>query len=435
MDQQQPIAPRDDEREPAPIAVLLKGYPRLSETFIAQEIRALEQAGLRMRLYSMRFPTDKARHPVHDEIEAPVAYLPEYLYQEPLRVLRGWWVARRRPGYKAARSAFFRHLKRDPTPNRIRRFGQAMVLTAELPKGIRHIHVHFLHTPASVADYATIMDGRTWSFSAHAKDIWTTPAWEKHEKLERAQWGVTCTAIGCEHLRDLAPDAKKTAVHLAYHGVDLDRFPAPPDRASNNRGDDPERPLIIASVGRAVAKKGYDTLVDALSMLPHDLNWEFQHIGGGTESDRLKARAEQRGIADRITWMGACPQRDVIALLRRADIFALASQITKSGDRDGLPNVLMEAQSQELACIASDVAAIPELIIDRETGVLVPPGDPSRLAAALDRTMRDPALRERLGAAGRERLERKFDFARCMRRILPLFGVESARARKTLAAE
>src|SRR5262245_61146204 len=133
------------------VAFVLKGYPRLSETFIAQEIRALEAMGLDIRIVSLRHPTDAKRHSINGEIKAPVLYLPEYLYQEPGRVLRGLLAARRMPGFAAARRAFRRDLLRDPTPNRIRRFGQAAVLARELSAGIVALHAHFLHTPASVA--------------------------------------------------------------------------------------------------------------------------------------------------------------------------------------------------------------------------------------------------------------------------------------------
>ena len=121
---------------------------------------------------------------------------------------------------------FWRDLRRDPTRNRVRRLGQACVLARELAPEVTHIHVHYLHTPASVARYAALLSGRTWTYSAHAKDIWTTPSWEKREKLADALWGVTCTAYGAGHLRALAPTAER--VTLAYHGLDLGRFPGPP---------------------------------------------------------------------------------------------------------------------------------------------------------------------------------------------------------------
>jgi hypothetical protein len=153
------------------VAFVLKGYPRLSETFIAQEILALEQLGLAIEIVSLRHPTDRARHPVHGQIAAPVRYLPEYLKDETRRVVGAWRQTRRLPGYRAARRIWLRDLVRDPTPNRIRRFGQAAVLAAELGPDIRHLHAHFLHTPASVARYAATMLGLSWSVSAHAKDI------------------------------------------------------------------------------------------------------------------------------------------------------------------------------------------------------------------------------------------------------------------------
>ncbi len=417
------------------VAFVLKGYPRLSETFIAQEIAALEKAGLKARIYSMRFPTEKARHPVHEEIVAPVTYLPEYLYQEPLRVLRAFARVRRCAGYRPTRSQFLADLRRDLTPNRIRRFGQALVLAAEMPSEITHIHAHFLHTPSSVADYAAIMTGLTWSFSAHAKDIWLSPGWEKRGKLARARWGVTCTHYGHQHLAALAPLARADDFELVYHGLDLDRFPPPPARASGGNGRDADSPVVIASVGRIVEKKGYDVLIDALASLPRDLEWRFVHIGGGKGRSKLEAQARHAGIAQRIEWRGAKAQGDVIGLLRAADVFVLASRIAKDGDRDGLPNVLMEAQSQEVACLATDVAALPELINDGETGLMVPPDDAEALANALARLIRDPGERRLLGAAGRNRLEREFSASACLTRLLVRFDLAHQKNGALAAAE
>ena len=154
-----------------PVAFVLKGYPRLSETFIAQEILALEQRGLDIHLFSLRHPTDGRHHPVHDEIKAPVTYLPEYLHREPGRSLGAWRAARHLPGYATAHRVWRRDFARDRTRNRIRRFGQAMVLATSLPHGTSRLHAHFLHTPSSVARYAALMTGLPWSASAHAKDI------------------------------------------------------------------------------------------------------------------------------------------------------------------------------------------------------------------------------------------------------------------------
>ena len=183
---------------------------------------ALEQRGLGILIVSLRHPTDRNVHPMHAAIRAERLYLPEYLYQEPLRVWRGWRQMRRSKVIPRAASVWLADLLRDPTPNRVRRFGQALVLAAELPADIQHLHAHFLHTPASVARYTALISGRGWSVSAHAKDIWTTPEWEKREKLGEAQWAVTCTAAGHAHLAALAPRPER--ITLCYHGLDLERF-------------------------------------------------------------------------------------------------------------------------------------------------------------------------------------------------------------------
>lgn len=403
----------------AKVAIVLKGYPRLSETFIAQELLELQRRGLDFTIVSLRHPTDRATHPVHDEITAPVCYLPEYLHQEPSRVLRGWLKARDLPGYAAARHTWLDDLKRDPTRNRVRRFGQALVLAAELAPDTERLYAHFLHTPASVARYAAIMRGLPWSCSAHAKDIWTSPEWELREKLSSLEWLVTCTATNAAHLRGLTADPAKVA--LVYHGLDLERFPSPGRSVASVDG-----PLRILSVGRAVAKKGYDDLLQALSRLAPDIDWRFEHIGGGKELGRLKALAATLGIAGRIDWRGAQPQAAVLAALGRADIFVLASRIAGDGDRDGLPNVLMEAQSQRVACVSTSVSAIPELIIDGETGLLAPERDPARLAAALERLARNPAERQRLAAAGEKRVRASFAMQNAIGDLARRFGLDAA---------
>jgi hypothetical protein len=206
----------------ATVGFVLKGYPRLSETFIAQEILALEQRGVEIQIISLRHPTDTHLHPIHDDISAPVNYLPEYLHDEPVRVARAYWKARGLPGYDKAARLWRRDLARDFTRNRVRRFGQACVLATELPAEIRQLHAHFLHTPASVARYAAIMLGLPWSCSAHAKDIYTSPEWELREKLADCHWLVTCTATNATYLSRLAtstasPRPAKAKIALMDH--------------------------------------------------------------------------------------------------------------------------------------------------------------------------------------------------------------------------
>jgi len=341
------------------IAVVLKCYPRLSETFIAQEIHALESAGFDLTLVSLRHPTDKKTHPVNAEIRAPVIYLPEYLYQEPLRVFNAWRKARRMPGYRKARNQW----------------------------------------------------------------------------LAAAAWTVTCTAGGAAHLRTLAGQPEK--VNLVYHGLDLSRFQRFPDRAATRNGSDKADPARLLTVGRAVAKKGLDTLVEALALLPDELSWHWTHIGGGELHEALKAQVKRLGLDGRVTLLGSREQVEILSAYRSSDLFVLPCRIAPNGDRDGLPNVLVEALSQGLACISTPVSGITELLTDEVNGLLVPPDHPEALAAAIARAIGDPALRERLGKAGAERVHAEFDHKATIGRLIALFesmGTGTAAARERAAA-
>jgi glycosyltransferase involved in cell wall biosynthesis len=408
------------ERAAPAIAFVLKGYPRLSETFIAQEVRALEERGFDIRLIALRRPRDPHTHPIHREIRAPVHYLPEYLHEEPRRVRRAWRAVQHLRGYRAARRQWLEDLRRDPSRSRVRRFGQALVLAAELPPDVGHLHAHFLHTPSSVARYAALLRDLPWTASAHAKDIWTTPEWEKREKLADCRWLVTCTAAGHAHLAALARDPGK--VSLVYHGLDTARYSSPPETAGDADGRDPEHAAVILSVGRTVAKKGYDVLLDALARLPSHLHWRFVHIGGGLLLPTLRERGERLGLAAHIEWQGPQPQESVLAAYRRADIFALASRVAVDGDRDGLPNVLLEAQSQRLACVSTALPGISELTEDGATGLLVPADEPAALAAALTRLIADPGLRRRLGAAAEMKVRRDFTLVAGIARLARKFA-------------
>jgi glycosyltransferase involved in cell wall biosynthesis len=404
------------------IVVLLKGYPRLSETFIAQELLGLEKAGLELELVAMRRPTDKKRHPVHDEIKAPVSYLPEYLHEEPIRVLRALWACRKRPGFGKAFKRFLCDFRHDVNRNRIRRFGQAAVLAAEWPDNGGWLHVHFIHTPASVAAYTHLLTDIPWTISAHAKDIWTSNDHDLSGKLNSARWAVTCTASGYEHLRNMA--RQKDTVHLSYHGLDLTRFPHFDADRPINDGSDAARPITILSVGRAVEKKGIDILLKALASLPSSLHWQLVHIGGGEKLESLKALSNSLGLADRVTWKGAMDQKEVLDHYRKADLFALACRITQDGDRDGLPNVLVEAASQKLACLSTNISGIPEFFISGENGLLTNQEDVAAFTTALHTLITDPALRARLGVAAEQKVRTAFDNNTSIAHLKSLFEQE-----------
>lgn len=415
------------------IAAVLKGYPRLSETFIAQELLELERAGFRLHIIALRRPTDKAQHPIHDEISADVSYLPEYLHEEPLRVLRAWWHCRRNPGYRTAFATLVADFRRDRTRNRLRRFGQALVLAHEMPEDVHWIYAHFIHTPASVAYYAHFITSLDWSCSAHAKDIWTSPDWELSEKLDNARWTVTCTRSGYQHLEALA--AGSSVVRLVHHGIDLHRFPPPQQSPSRRDGQDPNDPVRLLTVGRAVEKKGLDTLITALAGLPNTLSWRWTHIGGGVLSDQLRSQVAELGLGERVEMLGSKPQEFILNTYRESDLFVLPCRIAKDGDRDGLPNVLVEAQSQALPCISSPISGIVELIDDGVNGLLTPPNDSDRLREAIETLVQNPALRRRMGEAGVQKVKQEFSHLSEIQHLIDLFETSGVKPERAAAAQ
>ena len=387
------------------IAVVVKGYPRLSETFIAQEIYGLQQRGVGQLIVALRHPYDPYVHDIHEKITSDVLYLTEYLKDDPSRVQKAMRWARKQPTYAAARACFEKDLTHKKNAERFRRWGQACVMAHELPEDVTWIHTHYLHSPCTVARYAALLSGRRWSFSAHAKDIWTTERWELETKLGDADWGVTCTKANLSYLRSLCKVPDK--ISLVYHGLDFCGFPEAPHPATLHDGTGTNSVRII-SVGRLVDKKGYDNLLRALSKLPKDLNWHFIQIGGGELSRPLKELGVRLGLDDRISWLGAQPRKFVLEEMEAADIFALACRVSKSGDRDGLPNVVMEAQAMALPCVSTEVSALPEIIESDETGLLCPPDDVPAFSEALRFLITRPCERKRLGTNAFKSVRHRF---------------------------
>ena len=283
-----------------------------------------------------------------------------------------------------------------------------------------------MHTPTSVCLYASIINNQSFSISAHAKDIWTISAQELRSKLSACDWVVTCTAANAGYLAGLAAQPDK--VTLLYHGLDFTRFDENTAAPARRDGSSEDDPVQLVSVGRAVDKKGYEVLLAALAALPSTLCWRFSHIGGGELLDSLQAEARDLGLDKRIEWLGALPQTEVLAQYREADLFVLPSKISDDGDRDGLPNVLMEAQSQRLACLSTRISGIPELIIHAETGWLVEQRNSVELASALQELITHPELRARLAQAGFERVRSEFSMQggidKLMKRLEPSFHGE-----------
>ena len=419
------------------IGYVLKRYPRLSETFILQEILGLERLGLRLHIFAIMDPHEKIVHPDVQRVRAPVHYLRTSLIADTVHMLMShaklFVSAPRR--YLSA----LKHVLATRQPTRrglylaLKHFMEAGYL-AELARRyqIDHLHAHFATNPTSLARFAQLLIGIPFSFTAHAKDIYTGDPNRLADKIQYSDFAVTCTAYNRRYLdslvqrRELAAAASK--IHLIYHGVDVARFRPltfAPTRAATFEASLPKPPLIL-SVGRLVAKKGHPFLIQACQILKQKGHHFVCDIyGTGPLRTELEKLVQQLDVEDCVSLQGARTQEELVAIYQAAHVFVLAPFILEDGDRDGLPNVLLEAMACGLPVIASDISGIPELITNNETGLLVAPRDVSGLASALERMLVDSPLRAHLAAMGRRRVERHFGAENNFSRLAALFGSPS----------
>ncbi len=409
------------------LGMILKGYPRISETFISNEILLLESMGFNIHIFSMRQPRETFCHDSVKRIKAPVVYLPETLLEPlPKLLFHNVQVAARNPRqYMSAAKTAFRRFCRTRKSATIKHLFQAGYLVAKfLPNsGVIHFHAHFAHSPTSVAMFASRLSGIPFSFTAHAKDIYTSDPRQLVEKIGLARFVATCTDYNRRHLQTLArgnPKAAATPVLRIYHGIDMGLFGEETSRAKNKQRAQP--PFQIVTVARLTPKKGLPTVYKALKILK-DKGIRFRHtlIGDGEDREKTLSLIRRLALENDSLWIGTQPHNVVLEHYRKADLFVLGCEVAKNGDRDGIPNVLVESMAMGVPVVATNVSAIPELVRDQETGLLVSPDDPSALAGAIRRLLEDEDLRSRIIPAAREFATRYFDNERPILQLASAF--------------
>jgi glycosyltransferase involved in cell wall biosynthesis len=403
------------------LAYLLKGYPRLSETFVLNEILGLERLGFRIHIYALRNPGEAKVHADVRRIRATVDYIPDHFWRSCRALVAAnlrLFADRPRVYWRSFRVAAWRSLRRRSSST-IKRFAQAGYLVERhlRREPAAHLHAHFAHGPCTTALFASELSGTPFSFTAHAKDVFVQEEAFLREKLERASFAVTCTDFNRERLAGACPTAR---LHCIYHGVDLGRFRA--RLAALPRAAARRAPPRILAVGRLVPKKGFPTLLLALGRLAgRGLACHCVIVGSGPQRRELEALVHELGIEDRVEFLGPMTQSELLAHYESADCVALACQVQEDGDRDGIPNVLVEAAAMGVPVVSTRISGIPELVVDGVTGLLVPPGDPEALADALARVLRDGGLAEALARAGRARVQELYDLGRNTARLGAIF--------------
>jgi glycosyltransferase involved in cell wall biosynthesis len=390
------------------LGMILKGYPRISETFISNEILLLESLGFPIHLFSMRPPRENVTHKSVARIKAGVDYLPETLLKPLPRLLHhNCLLAAQKPqayadAFKIAVQRFLR-TRKSATLKHL--FQAGYLVHHWLPgRKIAHLHAHFAHSPASVAMFASILSGLPFSFTAHAKDIYTSDPRQLRDKLARARFAVTCTEYNRRYLMGLS-DTSAGRIHRIYHGIDTTLFSLGKDECTRA-----EKPYQILTVARLTAKKGLPTVYQALKvLLERGIPFTHTLIGDGEERKKVLSLIQKLGLGALTCWLGAQPHDVVLNHYRQAHLFVLGCEVAENGDRDGIPNVLLESMAMGVPVVATHISAIPELVETEKTGLLVAPGQSRQLAQAMLRMLTDSELRTRVIPAARKRVLLDFD--------------------------
>ncbi len=429
-----PLPAAAESAAPRRLAYIMKRYPRLSETFILNEICAMERLGEQLEIFSLLPPEPPPHHPMVAEVGAALTHLPQPWRAKIAALLRGHVSAARAApaGYARALMHAARISATSPAPLSVwRQFLRAgFFAAAARARGVTHVHAHFANAPAAVAHLVSLMTGLPFSFTTHAKDLYLTPPRLIAGRVRAARFVTTCTAYNVAHLRGMLPHADHAKLNLVYHGIDLTRlrYRVPPYAFA----EPGSRPLILC-VARLVAKKGLDDLIAACALLAaQGRRFVCRIVGAGPLHAALAADIAARGLGDSVSLLGAMAHDRLVELFRAADLFALAPRIAADGDRDGIPNVFAEAMATGVPVVASDVSGIPEMVAHERTGLLVPPNDPAALAAAMARLLDEPLLGRRLAAAARGQLEQCFD---CWQNTRALRGLVGGLSCTAVAAE
>ncbi|SIO17368.1 glycosyltransferase [Halodesulfovibrio marinisediminis] len=415
------------------LGMILKGYPRISETFISNEIKLLEEQGFAIHIFSMRKPRENFSHKSVKSINAKVTYLPEHISLGFPRLL---WntilcaLLHTRTFWKTFRFFLSRFKETPKVHTWIKHFMQACVVAnAVEPFNITHLHSHFVHTPTSVAMYAAKLTNIPFSFTAHAKDIYTQKPERVAQKMQHALFAVTCTKYNKLALETIArtfpspkapplyalapikdgspvrtPQPGYCPVHTIYHGIDLSLF-------STQQGSltaDP--PYSILTVARLVEKKGLDTILESLRLLLlRDIPFRYTLIGEGPLQEKLEGLIYQYGLTEFVEFTGTLTHEEVLNHYRKADLFLLGCTTAQDGDRDGIPNVLAEAMAMGVPVVATRVSGIPELVEHNKSGLLAPCDDAEALADATEQLLTNEALRQTIITEAERKVHRVFN--------------------------
>lgn len=396
------------------LAYLIGTYPLLTTTFIDREIKVLREWGVNLQVVSIRQPQGLLSAEQR-ELQKSVTYLLPVSWPA-LIGSHLYFAFFHLPAYLG--TLFFLVTRPHPTVKSrwmtVLHFVEG-VYAAGLLRGrpCEHVHAHFIDRAATVALVVSRLLRISYSVTAHANDIYVNPVLMK-EKLSQAKFVATCTRYNYDYLTRLGMGSFSHKIKCIYHGLDACLSADGPFPAHDK--------ALVLAVGQLKEKKGFTYLLKACRIL-RDRGFELQCqiVGDGSLRTTLEAEINQLVLQDTVTLCGPLPHQEVMQKYRQASVFALPAIQASNGDRDGIPNVILEAMAFELPVVSTQHSAIPEVVEDRVNGLLVPPADAVALADALASLLSDAGYRQRLGRRGRETVIEKFNLEHNLKQLMAEF--------------
>ena len=392
---------------PLRIGYVVRMFPRFSETFVLQEILELERQGADVTVFSLNKPNEGRFHPGLLRLKAPIVYLDD-------REAKKWWswLPEEWDTLSPHRDRLWRQieaagLRRDGTEVDLVFWGALLASLAQ-KRGIQALHAHFATVASSLTYHASCITGIPYSFTAHAKDIFTQTIDRGFltAKMNAARFVVTVSEYNRRFLIDEHLHVQADRIRVLYNGIDRTFF-TPVDTALRTQ------PPIIFGIGRLVAKKGFADLVRACAILKaRGIAFRCVIAGQGREEVPLRSLAQSSGLESEIEFAGPRHQEEVRDIMQQATVLCLPCRRDTDGNQDALPTVLLEAMSSGLPVVSTRLAGIPEIVTDGEDGLLVEPEAPEQIASALERILGSESLRRQFADAGLRKISTRFDIRR-----------------------
>lgn len=384
------------------IVYIIGTYPRLTTTFIDREISSLEELGAKIKIVSIRQPSGELS-PAQDELINRIQYLfpvnlvslivghLDFAIGHPIKYFGTIFYLLTRP-----HPSFGSRIKT------LMHFGEGVYAAYQLRRDdFDHVHAHFMDRAATVALIVGRLVNVPYSLTAHAADIYVAPILLP-EKMGEAKFIATCTEYNKSYLEQLGEGIFNHKLFCIYHNLSVDEY--------NAQGTQKNEMYTLLSVGQLKEKKGFEYLLRACRLLS-DRGYSFncQIVGEGPQRNYLEARIRELSLSNLVQLCGALPHQQVIEKFKQASLFVLPAVLAPDGDRDGIPNVILEAMTMDLPVVSTVHSAIPEVVEDGVNGLLVPPADENALADALEKIITNPAYAQELGSRGRKIVVDKFD--------------------------